>query len=281
MQNDKLFHRLFQLVPQLVFELVGEAPETTEQYEAYRSEEIKEKAYRLDGILLPKSLLIPICFIEIQARLDPWFYHRLFSEIFLYLHQHKCKGSWRAIVIFWDKSSEPDREDHFTPFFASNRIKIVYLKPALKNAPRTLWMNLLRLIVATEKQAPPLAREIGHQIAVPKEPEDEYIVQLIIGILLNKFQNLTRDKAMDLLDLGFDIKNTRFYHDIIEEGEALGIAKGEALGIAKGVLKLLQDRFGTVTPELQTKIMGADVETLLSYYEKIWNLQKPEDLFKA
>lgn len=40
---------------------------------------------------------------------------------------------------------------------------------------------------------------------------------------------------MELLDLGFDIRKTRFYQDIAEEKEALGVAKGEALGIAKGI----------------------------------------------
>lgn len=141
---------------------------------------------------------------------------------------------------------------------------------------------MLRLIVASEKAAKPLAREIGHQLPLPKEPEDEYIVQMVIGILLNKFTNLTRDEAMELLDLGFDLKKTRFYYDVKEEGrqegEALGIVKGEALGIAKGVLKLLTDRFGELTPEFVAHIMSSDTPTLLSYYEKIWDLKKPEDL---
>lgn len=113
----------------MVLELVGEPPQTTKNYEPYRSEEVREKAYRLDGVLLPTFLHIPICFIEVQARLDVWFYHRLFSEIFLYLHQNKLEGSWRAIVVFWDKSAEPKRHAHCKVFLKVGWLKWFTLNP--------------------------------------------------------------------------------------------------------------------------------------------------------
>lgn len=127
MRNDKFFHLIFQHRPEAIFELLGEPPETAAQYETYRSEEIKEKGYRLDGVMIPKERQTPICFVEVQVEQDEWFYHRLFSEIFLYLHQKKCKGSWRAVVVFWDHASEPIRENHFKAEFDSGNVQVVYL----------------------------------------------------------------------------------------------------------------------------------------------------------
>lgn len=78
------------------------------------------------------------------------------------------------------------------------------------------------------KEAKPFAREIGPQLTPPKELEDEYIVQLVIGVLLNKFENLTHD----------------------------------------GGLMLLSDRFSEVSQAIQDRILASDQETLLSYYKK-------------
>lgn len=82
MKSDKMFHIMFQKVPQLIFELIGKPPEMVEDYEPYQSEEIKENVYRIDGVLKPKRVGLPLYFIEVQAGKDCWFYYWLFSEIF-------------------------------------------------------------------------------------------------------------------------------------------------------------------------------------------------------
>jgi len=63
-------------VPQAIFKLIGESPSQVEQYEPYRSEDVKEKAYRWDGILLPKHTHLPITFVEIQVARDVFLYRR-------------------------------------------------------------------------------------------------------------------------------------------------------------------------------------------------------------
>ena len=84
MKTDKLFYKLFQLFPPLLFELTGQPTQLAQAYK-FSSPEVKELAFRLDGLLEPKAAFAdcPFQFIEIQFQPDPDFYWRFLSEIFL------------------------------------------------------------------------------------------------------------------------------------------------------------------------------------------------------
>ena len=88
MKTDSLFYRLFQRMPGLALELAG-LDYDAEGY-VFRSEEIKQTAFRLDGILVPPANdpSRPYVFAEVQFQPDDGFYARFFSEIFLYLRQY-------------------------------------------------------------------------------------------------------------------------------------------------------------------------------------------------
>lgn len=90
MKTDTLFYRLFKNAPELLLEL---AELNTAEPQSYRfcSEEIKQTAFRLDGILTPveKDSELPLIFVEVQFQPDKHFYSRFFCEIFFYLHQNK------------------------------------------------------------------------------------------------------------------------------------------------------------------------------------------------
>jgi len=51
-RTDKIFYQLFQTLPSLLFELIGEPPSQAENYE-FSSKEIKELSRTFDGIFLP------------------------------------------------------------------------------------------------------------------------------------------------------------------------------------------------------------------------------------
>jgi predicted transposase YdaD len=85
MKTDTLFYRLFQDRPALLFELTGLAWRAAAGY-VWRAEEVKETAFRLDGVLVPEADLdAPLVFTEVQFQLDPAFYGRWLAEICLYL----------------------------------------------------------------------------------------------------------------------------------------------------------------------------------------------------
>lgn len=52
MRTDTIFYQLFQTLPSVLFELIGEPASLAEGYQ-FTSQEIKELARRFDGVFLP------------------------------------------------------------------------------------------------------------------------------------------------------------------------------------------------------------------------------------
>jgi predicted transposase/invertase (TIGR01784 family) len=99
-KTDSIFYRLFQEFPSIFFELIGNPPETANIYQ-FASVEIKQTAFRIDGVFLPtQEQKSPIYFVEVQFQADADIYLRLISEISLYLRQNKRKNPWRGVVIY-------------------------------------------------------------------------------------------------------------------------------------------------------------------------------------
>lgn len=65
MKTDSLFYRLFQSDPTLVFELAGLAVPKPHRYR-FVSQEVKQTAFRLDGLLEPPEDLpeAPCVYLE-------------------------------------------------------------------------------------------------------------------------------------------------------------------------------------------------------------------------
>ena len=100
MKTDALFYELFRHWPGVALQLAGLDPARADAYE-FRSEEIKQTAFRLDGILAPQEDSDdPWLFLEVQFQPDDSLYRRLFAEIFLYLHRLPNPRPWRALVIY-------------------------------------------------------------------------------------------------------------------------------------------------------------------------------------
>ncbi len=104
MKTDSIFYRLFQELPEIFFELIGNPPQNAETYQ-FSSIEIKQTAFRIDGVFLPiQGEQNPIYFVEVQFQPDTEFYSRLVAEISLYLRQNQPKNSWRGVVIYPTRS---------------------------------------------------------------------------------------------------------------------------------------------------------------------------------
>ncbi len=65
MRTDTIFYQLFLTFHSLLFELLGEPIENADDYQ-FISAEIKEKAFRFDGIFIPDQKDKPIYFVEVQ-----------------------------------------------------------------------------------------------------------------------------------------------------------------------------------------------------------------------
>jgi hypothetical protein len=108
MQTDALLYRLFQERPATLFEAAGLAGEAT----GYRltAIEVKETAFRLDGVLLPPEETPPdqpVLFLENQFQALDSFYPRWLAAIFLYLYREAVErpSVWRGASGSGSKSN--------------------------------------------------------------------------------------------------------------------------------------------------------------------------------
>jgi predicted transposase/invertase (TIGR01784 family) len=82
-ENRQHLYQLFQTFPKIFFELIGQSNLEVSGYE-FKSVEIKQTAFRIDGVFLP-TVDLPnqtIYFAEVQFQQDTNFYYRFVTEIF-------------------------------------------------------------------------------------------------------------------------------------------------------------------------------------------------------
>ncbi len=131
MKTDKLAYLWLQEVPEGFFTLIGRNKSDSSRY-LFQSVELKETAFRIDGVFVPQTDDITY-FVEVQFQRDNAFYARLFAQIFLYLKQFGA-CHWRAVVIYPNKSAEQASLIGYEEMLATNLIQRIYLDelPSLK-----------------------------------------------------------------------------------------------------------------------------------------------------
>ncbi|XGV97558.1 MAG: Rpn family recombination-promoting nuclease/putative transposase [Leptolyngbya sp. BL-A-14] len=160
-KTDSLFYRLFQLSPSIFFELIGQPGSEADDYE-FRSVEIKQTSFRIDGVLLPtvSASDCPVYFSEVQFQKDQQLYHRFFAEIFLYLAQNPATYDWQGILIYLDRSVEPDQARLHQLLVDSPKVRRVYLNELGEIASLPLSVGIVKLVVEAEETAPKQARQL-------------------------------------------------------------------------------------------------------------------------
>jgi predicted transposase/invertase (TIGR01784 family) len=128
LKTDSIFYRIFQTDPGILFELLGRSSELAQNYE-FSSVEIKQIAFRIDGVLLPKpdSPDQTVWFIEVQFQEDQTFYNRLFGELYLYLRLHPNTENYQAVILFRDRNIEPDNQYLYRANLNSDQVHRIYL----------------------------------------------------------------------------------------------------------------------------------------------------------
>lgn len=230
MRTDTIFYKLFQTFDTLLFELLNQPVEEGYQF---ISVEVKEKAFRFDGIFAPESIQSnldkPIYFIEVQFQKNSYFYWEFLTEILLYLNQYKPQNDWKAVALFADRAIAPRKLTIFQQeLIANNRLIPIYLNE-LEN-PDSVAIAIIQLITRPEKDAPQIVESLKRQNL------DSDIIKLVETVLLSKFKTLSREEieAMFLLS---DLKNTRVYKDALQEGLEKGMRRGLQMGLVSSLQK--------------------------------------------
>ena len=245
MRTDTIFYQLFLTFHSLLFELLGEPIENADDYQ-FISAEIKEKAFRFDGIFIPDQKDKPLYFVEVQFQNKPDFYWEFIAEINLYLNQYKPVQDWKAIALFAQHRFEVKSLSIFQQELINNgRIIPIYLDEVRSGS---IGVGLIQLIIAQEAQTPILVQQLLQrartEIADSSVARD--IIDLLETVLVSKFAQLSREEIQAMFLLS-DIKQTRVYQEAKQEGRQEGRQEGERTGEVRLVLRLLSKRVGIIS----------------------------------
>jgi predicted transposase/invertase (TIGR01784 family) len=242
-KTDTIFYSLFQAFPSIFFELINQSPTEAGTYE-FTSREVKQLAFRLDGLFLPttKDAKKPFYIVEVQFQPDDDLYYRLFAELFLYLRQYKTPHPWQAVIIYPSRNIEREQNLQFGEILLLQRVTRIYLDEL---GVSSLGVGVVKLVIETEKAAPALAKRLiaqaNQQLTDTKIKRD--LINLIETIIVYKLPKKSRKEIEAMLGLS-ELKQTRVYQEALEEGKAEGEAKGKQEGEAeatrKFALKLLR-----------------------------------------
>ena len=288
MKTDSIFFKIFQTDPGILFELLGQSPELAQGYE-FRSVEIKQVAFRLDGVLLPKpdSSDQTVWFTEVQAQHIPTFYNRFFGEIFLFLQLHPKTVDYKAVVIYPNRSVEPKNQHLYRANLNSDQVHRIYLDDFKGVQTESLGVGMMQLILANSGDAVTQAQALLAKTQAQDQTDSKIsaIMELIETIVVYKFPLLSREEIERMLGLS-ELRETKVYQEALQEGEQAGVLKGRLEGKLEGklegeqslILRQLTRRIGKVTPKVRIRIQGLSLVKLEALGEALLDFSEVGDL---
>lgn len=280
MKTDSLFYKLFSYRPALAFELADLGVKDARGYR-FHSEEIKQTAFRIDGVLTPAKTARkkPIVYVEVQCQPDKEFYSRFFSEIFLHLRHQKPQHPWQALVIYSSRNIERLAAfGHYDELIASSNVHIIYLDELFEQETDNLGVQLLKLIMLEGGLVDRAKDMIAKARQIKPKTESQKLLELIETIMVYRLPDLNRKEIQKMLNFtDADLKKTQFYKDVFTEGEETGMMKGIAKGIQEGEAK------GEVKGELKVvlrlcKKYYGELDSALFEQIKTLSLEKIDEL---
>ncbi len=276
MKTDSIFYRLFETFPESFFDLLNLPPETVNHYQ-FSSLEVKQLAFRLDGVFLPDNLNDPIYFVEVQFQKDERFYSRFFSEIFLYFHQSESNNNWQGVIIYPHREIENSPKSRYQEFFESGRVNCYYLNQL--DEGDSLGVKVLQLIVESEPntlaQGQELIQQVRQQFQESLKRQD--ILELIETILIYKLPKLNRKEIEKMFSLS-DLRETKVYQEALEEGREEGREEGELSAKKSLILRQLNLKLGSIPLKLEQKIKQLNPNQLDNLALALLNFSDWKDL---
>jgi predicted transposase/invertase (TIGR01784 family) len=268
MRRDSIFYQLFRQFPPLLFDLLPTTPANSDRY-IFESIEVKETAFRIDGVFIPPDSSGIVYFCEVQFQLDNLLYERLVSEISIYTYRNRERfADWQAVVIYPTRNTEQFRLNMVREFLASDRIMPIYLDELGRREDLSIGLSLMVLTTLEGEQATTEARSL-----IARSLGNAAIIDLVSTIVVYKFKNLSRTEVDAML--GIELEQTKVYQEAFAEGEARAAARvyqeafaeGEARGEQALVLRLLNRRVGNISPEIEAKIKSLPLARLEEFYD--------------
>ena len=272
MKTDTIFYSLFQEFPSFFFELIDRSPDEATAYE-FTSREIKQLAFRIDGLFLPKTEEPekPFYLAEVQFQPDADLYYRIFGELFLYLRQYKPLNPWRVVVIYPNRRIEHEQMVQFQELLTSQRVQRIYLDELPEAADRSLGVKVVKLVIEPAETAAEQARQsiamARQQLSDPTVLRD--LINLIETIIVYKLPQKSREEIAAMLNLS-ELRQTRFYQEVKQEGLEEGLEQGKQEGERQAKLKAIRRTIGLgINLETIAQILDLSLEFVRQTINKI------------
>jgi predicted transposase/invertase (TIGR01784 family) len=253
MKRDTIFYQIFQQSPNLLFDLLP-VPIVDKRGYTFDSVEVKETAFRIDGVLTPPDASGDVFFIEVQMQPDARLYDRMHSEIGIYSYRYPERfDTWKAVAIYPSRSVEQSSTKVPPELFESGRIRPVYLDELGTIAQLPPGLGLMVLTTLEGEGAIAAAKEMVNRAR--QTIDESAIIGMVSTILVYKFKTLSRDEVNAML--GYELKEleqTRFYQEVREEGREEGHREL--------VLLLLNRKLGQLSPSNQAKLAALSFDRL-------------------
>jgi predicted transposase/invertase (TIGR01784 family) len=209
MRRDTIFYQLFLQSPALLFDLIPGPPADADEY-VFRSIEVKETSFRIDGVFLPPTPEGLIFFCEVQFQPDATLYERLVSEIGIYAFRYRDEfRDWRALVIYPSRSTEQSRLETVQDIIDNGRITRIYLDELAEAEDSSIGIRLMLLTMLSQQQLVETAKTI---IAQTRDSLDARVIMgMISTIVVYTFSNLSRAEVEAML--GIELQQTRVYQE--------------------------------------------------------------------
>ena len=221
MRTDTIFYQLFQLMPNLLSELLGKVGDDYQ----FKSVEIKELSRRIDGVFLPKdnNTQQPIYFAEVQFQADERLYERLITETFLYLGQYRPEREWLCVALWLRQSIAVSIPRHYQALAEAGLLRLIYLEELGSDS---LGTSVLSLVTESETTVPELLQKVVNQVRILNdEGLREQLIELVEKMLIYRFPDFSKE-VLQAMFTDTDIKQTRFYRDVFQEGLQEGRQEG-------------------------------------------------------
>jgi len=270
-QTDSLFYWLFQTAPSLLFELINTPVPSSVSYE-FRSVEVKQTAFRLDGVFWPESITAetPVYVVEVQFQRDEQLYARLFTEVMTFLRQNPTVRYWQVVVMYGSRACEPRDATAYEPLLALPQVQRIYLDELAEADGESMELKLVRLIVEPQQSAVDKAQQLVEQaVDTPSRLSASVIIEMIETIIVYKFPHLSWQEVEAMFGLS-ELKQTRVYQQGREEGR-----EHEARSL---VLRLLNRRVGELSVSVVEQVNQLSLDALEALGEALLDFQTMDDL---
>ncbi|MBD2301598.1 Rpn family recombination-promoting nuclease/putative transposase [Nostoc sp. FACHB-190] len=275
MRRDSIFYKLFQQSPTLLFQLLATPPSNAEAYR-FDSVAVKEPKFEIDGVFLPPENQGAgvVYFCEVQFQTDEQLYERVFAESALYFYRNRSRFSdWQAVIIYPSRNIEQTDIHPHRSFLNGGQVHRVYLNELGNIRSLPIWVALMVLTTLEENQAPEEARYLLTRTRQEvTEPGSRAIIEIILTIMVYKFEQLTRTEVESML--GITLKETRVYREIKEEVRE-ELTETATINL---IIRQLTKRFGELSEEMRSKIAGLPLPVLEDLSEALLDFTSLADL---